>query len=132
VPRVHELGLALTTHPPAAPVEVDADPERLAQVVANLVENASKYATSRIDVAAFGPVVTIDDDGPGIPAGDLPRVFDRLWTDGRGVARQVGSGLGLAIVAELVRAMHGEVHAESPVPGSTTGTRLVLTLRRSG
>jgi signal transduction histidine kinase len=121
--------------------DVAADPDRLAQVVANLVENACKYATSTIDVGiwyragAHGMegVITVDDDGPGIGAEELPHMFERLWTSARVQARQVGSGLGLAIVAELVAAMGGTIRAESPVPrwtsGSQPGTRLVVTLR---
>jgi signal transduction histidine kinase len=109
-----------------------ADPDRLAQVVANLVENALKYATSHVQVATAlsdgVPVLWVTDDGPGIPPEDLPRVFERLFMSARAPGRQVGSGLGLAIVAELVAAMGGAVRAESPVPGGDTGTRVVVTL----
>jgi two-component system, OmpR family, sensor kinase len=109
---------------------VHADPERLGQVVANLVENALKYAGSRIRVGAAShdgrAVVWVDDDGPGIADADLPRVFDRLFTTGRPAARQAGTGLGLAIVRELVEAMGGTVRAERLDGG---GTRMVVTLR---
>src|SRR6202011_3919208 len=103
---------------------VVADADRLAQVVANLSENALKYAASRIDVGMWFRMspegvataqITVDDDGPGIPADDLPHVFERLWTSPRGQARQVGSGLGLAIVAELTAAMGGTIGVVSPV-----------------
>ena len=75
--------------------------------------------------------VTVDDDGPGIAADDLPHVFERLWTGNRGTARQVGSGLGLAISAELIAAMGGEIQAESPIPDRhpAGGTRLVVKLK---
>src|SRR5205814_5451309 len=73
-----------------------ADPDRLAQVVANLVENALKFASAAITVGAAradGAVVLwVADDGPGIPADDLPRVFERFFTSTRTPARQVGSG----------------------------------------
>jgi two-component system sensor histidine kinase KdpD len=72
-------------------------------------------------------VVWVEDDGPGIAAADLPRVFERLFMSSRDPARQVGSGLGLAIVAELVHAMGGTVRAESPL-WPTGGTRMVVTL----
>lgn len=139
-PTAEKLGLVLNVHEPGpteaggADPTVAADPDRLAQVVANLMENACKYATHRVDVAIWSrdrrAMVTVDDDGPGIPPEDLARVFDRLWTNSRGVARQVGSGLGLAIVAELVGAMGGTVRAESPIPGvpERSGTRMVVTL----
>ncbi len=112
-----------------------ADPDRLAQVVANLVENALNFATARISVAvavdadaAGGGRITIavDDDGPGIPAADLDHVFERFYQSGRAPARQVGSGLGLAIVAELAAAMGGSVRAEA-LPGG--GTRVLVSLR---
>jgi signal transduction histidine kinase len=108
-----------------------ADPERLAQVVANLMENALKYARTRVAVGVAsseqGAVIWVDDDGPGIAAEDLPRVFDRLFMSSRYPARQVGTGLGLAIVAELVTAMGGSVWAESPT-GTAGGTRMVVNL----
>ena len=107
-----------------------ADPDRLAQVVANLVENALKFAGRRITVGA-GPgeghvLVWVEDDGPGIAPEDLPHVFDRFYTVARTPARQVGSGLGLAIVHELVEAMGGSVDAE---PGAGGGARMVVRLR---
>ncbi len=111
-----------------------ADPDRLAQVVANLVENALKYARTRVGVGVAlsdqGAVIWVDDDGPGIAAEDLPRVFDRLFMSSRYPARQVGTGLGLAIVAELVSAMGGSVRAESPT-SRAGGTRMVVTLPAS-
>jgi len=114
-------GEALPRPGPVGAPRVAADPDRLAQVIANLVENALSHATSGIAVGTWyagdgEAMVTVDDDGAGIPAQDLPHVFDRLWTTSRGRARSVGSGLGLAIVAELVAAMGGTVRAESPVP----------------
>lgn len=113
----------------SGPLYARADPERLAQVVANLVENALKFAHSRIDVAVEprddSVVISVVDDGPGIDPAALPHVFGRLQQSGRGSApRQVGSGLGLAIVAELVAAMGGTVDARSQ-PGAT---RTVVTL----
>ncbi|HWE53920.1 MAG TPA: ATP-binding protein [Acidimicrobiales bacterium] len=135
VPSAAELGLDLevATGPP---VPVHADPDRLAQVVANLVENALRYAGGRVAISVgpgpFGPELSITDDGPGIPAADLPKVFDRLYRsrrepDGARPGRPIGSGLGLTIVAELVSAMGGSVRAESPV-AAEGGTRMVVTL----
>lgn len=131
-PMADELGLAVVTDTPDGAVPAVADGDRLAQVVANLVENALKYAATevRVGAAASGgsPVVWVDDDGPGIAADDLPRVFDRLFVSNRHGGRPVGSGLGLAIVAELAGAMGGAVRAESPI-GPAGGTRMVVTLR---
>jgi signal transduction histidine kinase len=132
-PAADDLGLSLLIEPGAlGTMPVTADPDRLAQVVANLVENAIKYATSQIRVVAAmsegSPAIWVEDDGPGIAVSDLPRVFDRLFLSSRYPARQVGSGLGLAIVAELVHAMGGTVRAESPVTPSR-GTRVIVTLQ---
>ena len=136
-PAAADLGLVLTVDPPGGDCTAVADPDRLGQVAANLVENALRYATSTVRVGAAsdggGRVeLWVSDDGPGIPAEMLPRVFDRLVAARAGPARPdparpMGSGLGLTIVAELVRAMGGSVRAESPLrPGG--GTRMVVTL----
>jgi len=132
VPMAAELGLALSVEAaPSGTLIATADPDRLVQVVANLVENALKYARSRVHVATFadpsGPVISVDDDGPGISHDDLPHVFDRLWRSSHQPGRQVGSGLGLAIVAELTEAMGGSVQAVSPGPEGG-GTRMVVRL----
>lgn len=122
-PAAAEAGLVLDVAAPPHALVVDVDPDRLAQVVANLIENALKFASSRIDVAvaaaADGVAVTVEDDGAGIPADDIPRVFERLYQSSRTPARPAGSGLGLAIVAELVHAMGGKVTVRS-TPGAGT------------
>ncbi|MDQ6840260.1 MAG: HAMP domain-containing histidine kinase [Actinomycetota bacterium] len=140
-PEAERLGIALhidvrtaTVAPPQALV-VRADPDRLAQVVANLTENALSFAHGHVHVGfAPGPrgaMVWVDDDGPGIAPADLPSVFERLFTGRPDGPRKVGSGLGLAIVAELVHAMGGTVRAESPLD-EHGGSRLVVTLPAAG
>ncbi|HET7476613.1 MAG TPA: HAMP domain-containing sensor histidine kinase [Dermatophilaceae bacterium] len=120
-PAAASAGLSLEVDG-AGGLVASADPERLAQIVANLVENALKFATATITVSATagegGVVVAVTDDGPGMDAEDLPHVFDRLYQTRRPVARQAGSGLGLAIVAELAAAMGARVEARSR-PGAT-------------
>jgi two-component system sensor histidine kinase BaeS len=127
------------TSPNGAPQQppipaVAADPDRLAQLVANLIENACTYARSRVTVGladagpAGGCVITVDDNGPGIAPGDLGRVFERFYQADRGRNRPMGSGLGLAIVAELAAAMGGKVRAVSPL-GTDGGTRFEVWLR---
>lgn len=103
-----------------------ADPDRLAQVVANLVENALKYARQSIEVGADGVDLWVADDGPGIGPDDLPHVFEPFYRSTRTPSRQVGTGLGLAIVHELVDAMGGAVRAE---PAPEGGTKMVVSLR---
>jgi two-component system sensor histidine kinase BaeS len=128
-PDTDAAGLALLVDR-ARPVVVSADADRVAQVVANLIENAVKYARTTVAVAVttdagYG-VVTVDDDGPGIPPEDLPFVFERLYVAGHEpVRRESGSGLGLAIVRELLEAMGGRVEAQ---PRPSGGTRLVVRL----
>ncbi len=124
------LHLELLNHP----VVTVVDPDRLAQVLANLIENALKFAQRRVDVRlaeARGEalVLSVEDDGPGIAPEDLPHVFERLFTSTRRGARAAGSGLGLAIVAELAQAMGARIEVTSPV-GSGRGTRFSLMLPR--
>jgi two-component system sensor histidine kinase BaeS len=69
-------------------------------------------------------VVHVTDTGAGIPAADLPRIFDRFWR-GRQAAHTSGSGVGLAVAAELARAHGGELTAAS-IEGQ--GTEMTLTL----
>ena len=136
-PAAAELGLALELElePSGAAPVVVADPDRLAQVTANLIENALRYATSvvRVGTRPAGPVVEIrvSDDGPGIPPEVLPRVFDRLFMARSRPDRPIGSGLGLSIVSGLVAAMGGGVRAESPI-GPGGGTAMVVTLPAAG
>jgi two-component system sensor histidine kinase BaeS len=110
----------------AAPVVVVGDPDRLAQVVANLLDNALKHARHQVLVTVSphdgGARVTVDDDGPGISPTDLPHVFERLYVARQQpLRREIGSGLGLAIVRELVHAMGGTVGADTAPTG---GARL--------
>jgi two-component system, OmpR family, sensor kinase len=126
------LSISLETAPPGE-ILCDADPDRLAQVVANVVENALKYAKTRVTVKTGQferdrPTVLVEDDGPGIPPEDLERVFERLYQSRLPADRKVSSGLGLAIVDELVKRMGGEVRAESPI-GPAGGTRFVIMLQ---
>jgi len=114
---------------PDLPV-VDADPQRVRQIVANLVSNALRHAASpgsHVVVSAVGKPgeveVTVADNGPGIPVDDLPHVFDRFWRGNR--ARAEGSGLGLAIARELVRAHGGRIWVESS-PGQGTAFHFAL------
>jgi len=132
-PAADAAGVTLTVlpgDPATADLTAAADPDRLAQILANLVENALKYAARSISVGAArtADAVTlwVDDDGPGIPAADLAHVFEPFWTSKRAPARQVGTGLGLAIVAELAAAMGATVQAQG---APARGTRMVVALR---
>ena len=116
-----------------AEAPVVADERWLHQVVTNLLGNALKFtpAGGRVTVRTrqTGPdaVLTVTDTGIGIPADELPHVFERFWR-GQAAAGTSGSGIGLAIAAELARA-HGGTLAAASEPGQ--GTTLTLTLPRA-
>ena len=131
-PDASARGLALDVAPGSGqPCPVSADRDRLGQIVANLVENAARYARTRVVVGVAAhlgrTVIWVDDDGPGIPPDRLTRVFDRHVTSDRTEGTRQGSGLGLAIVSELATAMGATVRAESPLSGGR-GTRMVVEL----
>jgi two-component system, OmpR family, phosphate regulon sensor histidine kinase PhoR len=107
---------------------VQADPDRLQQVFANLLDNAVKYGRDGGQVTVGGRTVEegsvelfVQDDGPGIPAEALERVFERFYRVDKGRSReQGGTGLGLAIVKHLVQTHGGKVWAQSePGQGAT-------------
>jgi two-component system sensor histidine kinase BaeS len=106
---------------------VHADPDRLHQAVTNLLANAARYCRPGDRVTVRGhrsgdfAVLEIVDTGPGIPADELPHVFQRLWR-GQHARSVAGSGIGLAIVRELVTAHGGTVSAASHTGGGTTIT----------
>ncbi len=106
--------------------EIQADPERLAQVMTNLVDNALRYGPNgtRVVVGAFSVAgcvkLSVSDDGPGIPPEDVPHLFERFWRAEKSRNRVTGgSGLGLVIVKQLVEAHHGQVQVESHVGRGT-------------
>jgi two-component system sensor histidine kinase BaeS len=114
------------------PALVQADPGRLHQVIVNLLSNALKFTpaggqvTMTLTRGGGQARLEVGDTGPGIPASDLPHVFDRFWRAAQ--ARQTpGSGIGLAIADELARAHHGTIEASSQ-PGNGTLFTLVVPL----
>jgi two-component system, OmpR family, sensor histidine kinase BaeS len=115
------------------PAGIDADPRWLHQVITNLLTNALKFTAAGGHVTIeSGPsgadaVLTVTDTGTGIPADELPRIFDRFWR-GRQAAQFSGSGIGLAVAAELAQAHDGQLTAHSE-PGQ--GTEMTLTLPRA-
>lgn len=114
-----------------APPAVRADPDRLAQVLDNLLQNAARYAASEVRVeaeAADDDVrITVADDGPGVPDADRERIFDRLVRLDDGRDRQHGgAGLGLPIARALARAQGGDLVCLPAAPAA--GARFLLTL----
>lgn len=107
----------------ASGVQVKADEGKLHQVLTNLVHNALKFTPSggRVDVGAVatesGKIqISVRDTGPGIPASDLPKIFDRFYSGPSVLPDTRGAGLGLAISKSLI-ALHGGSLSVSSVPG---------------
>ena len=125
--------VTLENHTPAEAV-AQADPERLRQVLANLIDNAIKYGRPEGHVAVHGRRVdaewvefSVRDDGPGIPPEAKARVFERFFRVDKARSReQGGTGLGLAIVKNVVNAHGGDVRLEST---AGQGTEFFITLR---
>ena len=112
-------------------VMVEVNPGALSRVLANLLDNAVRHARTGVTLAVRpasggGALVTIADDGPGIPAVDRQRVFERFTRLQDARDRDTGgSGLGLAIVRELVTAQGGTVTLADAVPGGNPPGLLV-------
>jgi two-component system, OmpR family, sensor histidine kinase CiaH len=138
-PLAQERGLDLALVPPKAPVTVEADPNRLQQVVLILLDNALKYTpgggTVRVQIARQGneATLTVSDSGEGISAEHLARLFDRFYrVDPARSRAQGGAGLGLAIARSLVGAHGGQLSLTSqPGQGTTALVRLPLKARAS-
>lgn len=109
------------------PVECAVDEPTVRRAIANLVDNAIKHAPegTSVEIEVFsGPtdaVVTVTDEGPGIPAEDQSRIFDRFWR-GEGTP---GTGLGLPIARQTAQAHGGDLTVVSPASGGS-GTRFGL------
>jgi two-component system, OmpR family, sensor histidine kinase BaeS len=131
-PLFDDRGIAYRVDRPQGLRPIEADPDRMRQIVQNLVENAVRHTPRGGEVhISFGPVdhavrMDVTDTGSGIGPDDLPHVFDHFYRADRSRARQSGgTGLGLAIVKSLVEAHHGRVTVQS-TPGS--GSKFTITL----
>ena len=131
--RMESQHLVYRDVPPSEALMVDADPEKLRQILLNLLTNAIKFTEAggtictTYDVRAGVIAINIADTGRGIPSDQLPTVFDPFVQVGRRLpATDQGVGLGLSISRELARAMGGEITATSTVG---VGSTFTLTLR---
>jgi signal transduction histidine kinase len=143
--RARQGGVTLSVQPSGPLPAALADPQRLAQVLGNLVENAIRYtpAGGRVTLSATTDdqrltsahqgggrssvvVFSVADTGPGIPEAEQAQIFDRFYRTDRARARETGgSGLGLAIVQRLVAAQGGSVSLQSrPGHGATFSVAL--------
>lgn len=113
------------------PVSAVADPDRMTQVLSNLVDNALKFTptggriTLSVEERRGQAVLRVDDTGPGIPTTDLPHIFDRFFKADRSRSGRGGAGLGLAIAKRLIVMQGGDLVAENRPDG---GARFTVVL----
>ncbi|MCV2461834.1 HAMP domain-containing histidine kinase [Streptomyces sp. ICN988] len=121
--RARLRGPELTINADVHPWYVRAEPAALERAVVNILDNAVKFSPDggTIDVRLADGVLTVRDHGPGIPADELPHVFDRFWRSPSARALP-GSGLGLSIVARTVQQAGGTVCLTRAEGGGTTAT----------
>jgi signal transduction histidine kinase len=122
-----ETGGKIVAHIPDEPVLVQADRDRVLQVLGNLIGNSLKHAKGApIEISVERKngeaVLAVEDHGPGIAATELPHVFDRYWT---GRTKKGGAGLGLAIAKGIVSAHGGAISVDSQ---QGQGARFCFTL----
>jgi PAS domain S-box-containing protein len=134
--RRHQLTISVPPHP----LQVEGDQTRLVQVVSNLLHNAAKYTSEgghiwlEATTADHEAIISVRDNGMGIPADLLPHVFDLFTQADRSLDRsQGGLGIGLTLVRQLVELHGGSVAARSEGPGrgSQFIIRLPLAVTRS-
>jgi len=136
-PLFEERGVTLRVDAPDRLPPVEADPDRLRQVMQNLIENALRHTPGGGEVLIVlreegaGVRLSVADTGAGIAAAELPHIFEHFYRADRSRARSSGgTGLGLAIVKSLVEAHHGRVTVEStPGAGSIFTVRLPMRLQ---
>ena len=133
-PAAKRRGVDLKLAQPDAPLRIRHDPQRVGQIVTNLVGNAIKFTPKggsvEVVVAPYrdGARIDVNDTGTGIDASELPRIFDRFYRGSRAnEARGSGSGLGLAIVRSIVDMHGGSVTVDSRLG---TGSRFSVFLPR--
>ncbi|MHC1740398.1 MAG: ATP-binding protein [Anaerolineaceae bacterium] len=123
-PQAQDKGIEIELYTDAPSATVWVDPQRLEQVVGNIIDNALRYVNTEKGKVAIqlehvdgGVKVSIADNGAGLPDGEMERIFDRFWRSDKSRTRAAGgAGLGMAIVKQLVEAQGGKVGAEN-VPG---------------
>ncbi len=132
-PQCGDRNLELSVAMPSEPIYVDGDPTRLTQIVGNLLNNACKFTDDRghvwLTVERDGKhaVIRVRDDGVGIAADDLARIFDMFVQVDTSLERSVsGLGIGLTLVKSLVELHHGSLEVHSA--GIGYGTEFVVRL----
>lgn len=125
--QVDNAGLTINVEVPNHLAPVTVDPARIEQVLINLIQNAIKFTPAggsivvRADQRGEWLVVDVIDTGAGIPADELPRLFERFYKSDR-ARRSSGTGLGLAIAKHIVQTHGGQINVESAVGRGSTFT----------
>jgi signal transduction histidine kinase len=134
--RLHAPDVEVSVAVAEPGLSADGDPERVHQVLANLLENAVRHspAGGRVEVSARSErgrvAIEVCDEGPGIPEEEANRVFERFYrADTARSSSHGGAGLGLAIARWIVDLHGGDIRAERRVP---TGCRMVVLLPGAG
>ena len=132
--QAEEAGIDLLLEYEDENLTIQADPERLDQVFANLVSNALRYTTIGQSISLIArkndqkTIIQVKDQGQGIPADELPFIFDRFYrTDKSRNRKEGGSGLGLTIVRQLVELHDGSIEVKSEI-GKGTEFTIILPL----
>jgi two-component system OmpR family sensor kinase/two-component system sensor histidine kinase BaeS len=129
--QASSLGIELGTDITDPTQELSADYDRLNQVLSNLISNALRHTPEGGSISLItkpienGVRIEVKDTGAGIPAEDLPFIFDRFWRGDRSRTGRTNSGLGLAIAKQLVQAHNGTIEVESEVG---KGTKFIIEL----
>ena len=128
--RLIDKGLTATVEPPGVATVAWCDEQRLTQVLRALLDNAVKFSppggriTVRLTSEDEHAALAVSDEGPGIPSGEIERVFDRFYR-GSSSRAQSGTGLGLSIARDLVQLMGGTIDARQT---NGSGATFALTL----
>jgi two-component system, OmpR family, sensor histidine kinase BaeS len=134
--RAQQQGITLEEQVQADLPLLQADPMRMTQVLANILDNAFRHTPQggKILIAASsqrgGVGLSVSDNGPGVDPGDLERIFDRFYRADPSRQREGGSGLGLAIAKSIVEMHAGEISAGS-APGQGLTISIWLPLEKS-
>jgi two-component system phosphate regulon sensor histidine kinase PhoR len=126
--KAHKHEIQITVNDPGKPVMVEGDKDKIRQVLTNIIDNSIRYGNpqnGRTKITFFDMdeniLTEITDNGIGIDAGDLSRVFERFYRTDRGrAATKKGKGLGLAIVKHILEAHHQTINVRSTVGVGTT------------
>ncbi|MES1265525.1 MAG: hybrid sensor histidine kinase/response regulator, partial [Variovorax sp.] len=136
-PMLESMGHRLHVDMPDQPIEIEADPLRLGQVISNLLTNAIKYTQPggsialKVSLEAGHAVISVADNGVGMEPAQIATMFE-MFTQAQPVAdRSHGLGIGLALVKNIVELHGGKVQASSPGPGKGSEFRVTLPGARS-